>query len=144
MLKKEKKLLEEYTKRNRMMPYKYFVIVAVILFLSSCHDTSPTLIFENSSKSKSMNLEYSLNGKIIDTINIPPLSKQEYQWSIRKTLVNKDFYSLVFTELNSGKIINKKLKNPNSDFSFFILGNDNLNNEFVLDTSSLNYIPPYQ
>lgn len=118
--------------------------IFVVLIIGSCQDAEPNLIFENSSKSNPMEIEYSLNGTIKDTIKIPVLSGQNYQWSIRRKIGKEDLYNLIFKELNNGKVIRKKIKSINSDYCFVILGNDDSNNKLRIDTFTLNYIPAYQ
>ena len=122
---------------------KIYSIPLGVLMLCSCAEKSPVLIFENSSKSNELNVEFSVNGKVTDTIIIPPFTEQDYQWSIRKKIELADSYRFVFKELNSGQSINKNLKALDSDFSFRVLGLDK-NNKFILDTASMNDVPSYR
>lgn len=139
MLKKERKHQEEFI---RIMIRKFCLITLGVIILFSCTEKSPVLIFENSSKSNELNVVFYINGRVNGSIIIPPFSEQDYQWSIRRKVEIADSYSFVIKELNSGQLINKKLKAVDSDFSFIVLGIDK-NNKFILDTCSMNYIPPY-
>ena len=121
---------------------KFCLIILVVIILCSCTEKSAVLIFENSSKSNELNVVFFVNGRVIDSIIIPPFSEQDYQWSIRRKVEVADSYSFVIKELNSGQLIYKNLKAVDSDFSFIVLGIDK-NNKFILDTYSMNYIPPY-
>lgn len=64
-----------------MITRKFYSIPLGVFILCACAEKSPVLIFGNSSKSNELNVEFSVNGKVTDTIIIPPFANQDYQWN---------------------------------------------------------------
>jgi|APGre2960657404_1045060.scaffolds.fasta_scaffold40094_2 hypothetical protein len=87
-----------------------------------------------------MKLQVTLNGEVVDTIQIDKFKTQKLQKSIRKAYKLKEVLKFNFKELNSEISFSKKI-NKQNEFKCFIIIGQNGPESIEFDTISKKDIP---
>lgn len=119
---------------------QYFIIFLSLIFIYSCNRNNELIIIYENSSDFNMKLQVTLNGEVVDTIQIDKFKTQKLQKSIRKSYKLKEVLKFNFKELNSGISFSKKI-NKQNEFKCFILIGQNGPESIEFDTISKKDIP---
>jgi len=123
-----------------MILNKYVIILLCSMGFYSCKRNNELIIIYENSSDFAMKLQVTLNGEVIDTIQIDKFKTQKTQKSIRKSYQLNEESKFDFKELNTGISISKK-NNTNREFKCFILIGQNGSGSITFDTISKKDIP---
>ncbi len=119
---------------------KYVIILLCSMVLFSCKRNNELIIIYENSSDFAMKLQVTLNGEVIDTIQIDKYKTQKTQKSIRKSYQLNEESKFDFKELNTGISISKKINSQN-EFKCFILLGQNGSGSITFDTISKKNVP---
>lgn len=123
-----------------MILNKYVIILICLIALHSCKRNNELIIIYENSSDFAMKLQVTLNGEVIDTIQIDKFKTQKTQKSIRKSYQLNEESKFDFKELNTGISISKKINSQN-EFKCFILLGQNGPESIEFDTISKKNVP---
>jgi mannose/fructose/N-acetylgalactosamine-specific phosphotransferase system component IIB len=116
------------------------LILLSSIVLYGCERKNELIIIYENSSDFAMKLQVTLNGEVIDTIQIDKFKTQKTQKSIRKSYQLNEESKFDFKELNTGISISKKINSQN-EFKCFILIGQNGSGSITFDTISKKDIP---
>lgn len=121
---------------------KYLLILICSVVLLGCEGKNEFIIIYENSSDFTMKLQVSVNGKILDTIQIDKFTTQKIQKSIRKSYKLNEESTVDFEELNSEISFSKKI-NSNNEFKCFVVIGQNGSSAIAFDTISKKDVPPF-
>jgi len=121
---------------------KYLLILLSSIVLYGCEGKNELIIIYENSSDFTMKLQVSVNGKILDTIQIDKFTTQKIQKSIRKSYKLNEESTVDFKELNSEISFSKKI-NSNIEFKCFVVIGQNGSRAITFDTISKKDVPPF-
>ncbi len=121
---------------------KHLLILLSSIVLYGCEEKNELIIIYENSSDFTMKLQVSVNGKILDTIQIDKFSTQKIQKSIRKPYKLNEESTVDFKELNSEISFSKKI-NSNNEFKCFVVIGQNGSSAIAFDTISKKDVPPF-
>jgi hypothetical protein len=124
-----------------MILKKYILVLHSSIVLYGCERKHELIIIYENSSDFTMKLQVSVNGKVLDTIQIDKFSTQIIQKSIRKSYKLNEESRFDFKELNSEISFSKKMY-TNNEFKCFVVIGLNGSRAITFDTISKKDIPP--
>ena len=125
-----------------MILKKYILVLLSSIVLYGCERKHELIIIYENSSDFTMKLQVSVNGKVLDTIQIDKFSTQIIQKSIRKSYKLNEESRFDFKELNSEISFSKKI-NSNNEFKCFVVIGQNGSGAITFDTISKKDVPPF-
>jgi uncharacterized lipoprotein YajG len=124
-----------------MILKKNILVLLSSIVLYGCERKHELIIIYENSSDFTMKLQVSVNGKVLDTIQIDKFYTQIIQKSIRKSYKLNEESRFDFKELNSEISFSKKMYS-NNEFKCFVVIGQNGSRAIAFDTISKKDIPP--
>lgn len=124
-----------------MILKKYILVLLSSIVLYGCERKHELIIIYENSSDFTMKLQVSVNGKVLDTIQIDKFSTQIIQKSIRKSYKLNEESRFDFKELNSEISFSKKMY-TNNEFKCLVVIGQNGSRAITFDMISKKDIPP--
>lgn len=125
-----------------MILKKYILVLLSSIVLYGCERKHELIIIYENSSEFTMKLQVSVNGKVLDTIQIDKFSTQIIQKSIRKSYKLNEESRFDFKELNSEISFSKKMY-TNNEFKCFVVIGQNGSRAITFDTISKKDVHPF-
>jgi hypothetical protein len=125
-----------------MILKKYILVLLSSIVLYGCERKHELIIIYENSSDFTMKLQVSVNGKVLDTIQIDKFSTQIIQKSIRKSYKLNEESRFDFKELNSEISFSKKMYS-NNEFKCFVVIGQNGSGAITFDTIAKKDVPPF-